>query len=398
MKYLRIGTEYYKVVEKPILDDEVHQTIIPWKRSTIVDDYGKEFLKDIPKYEGFTVVPSHNNYRPEVRGFYNKYASLSHELGMQVTLAEFPVTLSFLKHIFGDQLEIGIDYITIMWQKPLQVLPILCLVSEERSTGKTTFLNWLKLIFEDNMTINKNEDFRSRFNSDWAEKLIIAVDEVLLDRREDSERIKNLSTASYYKTEAKGKDKVESLFFGKFIMCSNNEHNFILIDENEIRYWVRKIPSIEKSTPDFMEQLKAELNLFVNYIATRSITSSKKTRMWFTKKQLRTEALEMLIRGTKYSVEKELILLLQEMFEDFDQDIICLSYNDIIELFRQSNQKISRREISRIVMDKWKIQHQNSSYDYYYKAINPNTTEWTVATINKKGRYFKFKKDFINNC
>ena len=56
------------------------------------------------------------------------------------------------------------------------------------------------------MTINNNEDFRSRFNSDWASKLIIAVDEVLLDKREDSERLKNLSTAKSYKTEAKGKD------------------------------------------------------------------------------------------------------------------------------------------------------------------------------------------------
>ncbi|WP_233884038.1 primase-helicase family protein [Tenacibaculum piscium] len=91
------------------------------------------------------------------------------------------------------------------------------------NTGKTSFLNWLKLLFQGNMTINKNEDFRSRFNSDWASKLIISVDEVLLDRREDSERIKNLSTAGSYKTESKGKDKVESNFFGKFILCSNNE-------------------------------------------------------------------------------------------------------------------------------------------------------------------------------
>jgi hypothetical protein len=57
------------------------------------------------------------------------------------------------------------------------------------------------------MTYNKNEDFRSQFNSDWASKLIIAVDEVLLDKVEDSERIKNLSTARTFKTEAKGKDQ-----------------------------------------------------------------------------------------------------------------------------------------------------------------------------------------------
>ena len=33
----------------------------------------------------------------------------------------------------------------------------------------------------------------SQFNSDWAGKLLIMVDEVLLNRREDSERLKNPS-------------------------------------------------------------------------------------------------------------------------------------------------------------------------------------------------------------
>lgn len=53
------------------------------------------------------------------------------------------------------------------------------------------------------MTLNANEEFRSHFNSYWAGKLIVAIDEVLLDKKEDSEKIKNLSTAKYYKVEAK---------------------------------------------------------------------------------------------------------------------------------------------------------------------------------------------------
>ncbi|MDZ7607206.1 MAG: hypothetical protein U5K79_16815 [Cyclobacteriaceae bacterium] len=44
-------------------------------------------------------------------------------------------------------------------------------MNKEPETGKTTFLNWLKAINQNNMTYNKNEDFRSQFNSDWASKL-----------------------------------------------------------------------------------------------------------------------------------------------------------------------------------------------------------------------------------
>ncbi len=78
--------------------------------------------------------------------------------------------------------------------------------------------------------------FRSQFNSDWAGKLLIVVDEVLLNRREDTERLKNLSTVLTYKVEAKGKDRYEVPFYTKFVLCSNNERNPVLIDAEETRF------------------------------------------------------------------------------------------------------------------------------------------------------------------
>jgi phage/plasmid-associated DNA primase len=93
------------------------------------------------------------------------------------------------------------------------------------------------------MTFNTNEDFHSQFNSDWANKLVVGVDEALLDRREDSERIKNLSTALSYKAEAKGKDRQEVEFFAKFILCSNNESCPIIVEKGETAIgYVKSIP------------------------------------------------------------------------------------------------------------------------------------------------------------
>jgi hypothetical protein len=65
-------------------------------------------------------------------------------------------------------------------------------------------MHFLHLWFGDNVTFNTNEDFGSQFNADWAGMLLICVDEALLSKREYSERIKNLSTARFYKIEAKG--------------------------------------------------------------------------------------------------------------------------------------------------------------------------------------------------
>jgi hypothetical protein len=165
-------------------------------------------------------------------------------------------TLAFLRHIFGEQYELGLDYLSLLYRSPAQQLPVLCLVSKERKTGKTTFLNLLKLIFGRTVTFNGNSDFRSQFNSDWMHTLLIAVDEVLLGRKEDSEKIKNLSTARTAKIEAKGKDRRETEFFGKFILCSNNEENFIIIEPSETRYWVRKVPVFERENIHLLKQMR----------------------------------------------------------------------------------------------------------------------------------------------
>lgn len=60
------------------------------------------------------------------------------------------------------------------------------------------------------------------------------------------EQIARFLTASVYKIEAKGKDLCEVQFFGKFIMCSNNEDTPVLIEPGETRYWVRKINPLKK--------------------------------------------------------------------------------------------------------------------------------------------------------
>jgi hypothetical protein len=291
-----------------------------------------------------------------------------------------------------------LDYLTILWRYPTQILPILCLVSEERKTGKTTFLNWLKLIFQGNMTINKNEDFRSRFNSDWSNKLIVAVDEVLLDKREDSERIKNLSTAQSYKTESKGVDKVESHFFGKFILCSNNEHNFIQIDRDEIRYWVRKVPRLqdENENPDLLADLKKELPHFMQFLNTREIKTKRQTRMWFKKEQIVTDALKNLVKGNKSYLDKEIQEILIDEFVKFEKDELYYSLGDLLEKLTKNNIRATSSKVSETLKSQFGLESTNGSYSKYYLALNPSSNNHIVEETKQKGRYYTFmKKDYI---
>ncbi|WP_423129728.1 primase-helicase family protein [Gaoshiqia sp. Z1-71] len=401
--YLRIGTEYFKIIQQPLSSGDKDRKIIPWNKTVVDEDHGKTYrLNRIPKYDSFCLIPDHLNYKREVNrdlengvnGAYNLYEPIS----WVPANGEFSNTMIFLKHIFGEQLDIGLDFLTIIFRYPTQILPILCLVSNERNTGKTTFLNWLKSIYKGNMTINTNEDFRNQFNSGWTSKLIIGVDEVLLDKKEDAERIKNLSTTKTIKSEAKGRDKIEQEFFGKFILCSNNETDFIKIPPDEIRFWIRKVPTIENENIGMLKDLNSEIPFFLKFLSTRIIETPHSTRMWFTPDQLFTNALrEIKLKGTT-QLEREIKTLLIDQFLTFQKDELKFTPKDILNLLKNESSVYSKStDVIDIVKGKWGYeQEKEPKYYHTYHWLSENNEVPVMDKHGKNGRYYTFKRcDFI---
>ncbi|MDR1737771.1 MAG: DUF5906 domain-containing protein, partial [Candidatus Symbiothrix sp.] len=296
-RYIRVGTTLYKIVRRPRINgDEVEDKIV-WSYETLRQDYGKNNLPEIEKYDGFCIIPDHINYCQVFGTYLNQYEPISHI----PCSGDFPHIRLFLEHIFCEQIEFGLDYLQLLYTQPTQMLPILLLVSNERNTGKTTFLRFLKMIFGKNATFNTNEDFRSQFNADWANRLLVLVDELLLNKMEDTEKIKNLSTAGDYKIEAKGKDRREIEFFAKFVLCSNNERNPIIIPKEEVRFWVRKINPVEQDNIHLREQIYSEIPHFLHFLINRKLSTENESRMWFNPQQLETPAL---LKIKKYNTNK----------------------------------------------------------------------------------------------
>jgi hypothetical protein len=96
--YLRIGTEYYKVVDKPYTFDKV-RIIVRWKKQTILDDHGKYYLEGIPKYDGFCLIPDHTRFRQVIGNHYNRYEKLP----CRPRKGTCDHILSFFRHVFGAQ-------------------------------------------------------------------------------------------------------------------------------------------------------------------------------------------------------------------------------------------------------------------------------------------------------
>ena len=393
--YLRVGTTYYKTIEKPTISGDKLQILTKWSRETIIHDHEKKYLGKIPKYDGFCCIPEHINYRKFIDGFYNLYNEIPFQPASgEIQKENIPFSINFMSHIFGEQLEFGLDYIKILLLYPTQILPILCLVSKERSTGKTTFIKWMKEVFGLNMTYIKGDSFGSQFNSDWASMLLVAIDEVFFDKKEITERLKYLSTTNKDKIEAKGKDREEAEFFAKFILCSNNEDNFIQIDENEIRFWIRKINPIKQENTEFLKNLIAEIPAFLKFLKDRKFSTQKFTRMWFTPAQIRTKALQKLVFKNANKLELKIIELLYEFFESNEDQEIHVVPQDILSMVNRMFRPTywTRNDVRNVLKDSWKLEPQKNGLTYIRYDID---FSGNFYQNNAVGRFFTIKKDFI---
>lgn len=394
-KYERVGTTLYKITQKPMPNGENINVRLPWSFDVLRQDYGKGYIASVPKYDGFCTIPDHINYKPVISNFRNRYEQLDH----------FPKEgncdscLLLIHHIFQEHYELGLDYIQLLYLKPRIKLPVLLLVSSERNTGKSTFLNFLKMIFGNNMTFNTNEDFKSQFNSDWTDKLLIGVDETLLNRIEDTERIKNLSTSFSHKSESKGKDKAEISFFGKFIFCSNNINNAIYIEAGETRFWIREVPTLKIDDPNFLMKLEKEIPAFLFYIAHRTLSTKQESRMWFRHSLYQTDALKRMIAYNRNENEVVLWDLLIEIIDLHDAEHIEFCINDLLNLLHQkrSSFRIGQIEVRNIVQNIWKLTPAvNNSYPYLTYQYD-HSSETNYSTIKRKGRYYSVSKQFLLN-
>ncbi|SNB06299.1 primase-helicase family protein [Flavobacterium psychrophilum] len=388
--YLRVGTTYFKKSLYPSVNGDFIEILIVWSSELIRQDHGKNTLSEVERYDGFICIPENRpeHFKKRVQDYYNTY----HQISKSPKEGDITNTMIFLSHIFGDQKEIGIDYLQLLYLKPTQILPILCLVSKERSTGKSTFLKWLKAIFEFNMTFLTNSDFSSQFNSDYTSKLIIAVDEVLFKTNELTERLKYLSTSSSHKTESKGKDKKESNFFGKFILCSNNETSFIKIDPDEIRFWVIRINQFEKEDVHFLNKLILEIPAFLHFLTNRKLSTENNSRMWFTPAQIKTKALQRLVKYNSSKFETELANALLNTMESLDIEVIEFTNTDLLNILNKFRIKYDANEIKTIIKKSWRLEQAKNSNQYQKITVTNDLDFFQNLT---KGRYYSVTKAFL---
>lgn len=408
--YIRIGTDYYKKIVETSPNKQTEINLKQWSITTIKADYhnSKMFLKKIPKCDGFTNIPENDPEKfqqivhSEKSGIksvlYNRYYPVSYF----PKSGEWNNINTLLHHIFDYRNSSGVslyefilDYLQIIYLQPTVKLPVLCLVSKENGTGKTTFLNFLRAIFIENMRILDSDRISSKFNGSWAGKLIVAIDESLIAMDKDTvkNRIKMIATNQTIPLEEKGMEAREIPNFAKLIMCSNDETNFMRIDQEENRYCIVKVSSISKEKNDnkLFEKMTEEIPAFLYFLKNRQLYYQDKGRLYFDESVYTTPALEKVKERTENPLFKNLKDVIKTQFIIAkDRDNIKLSLKVLTDLVSLQYKYADKMRIQEYLNDNNYKTKASTNFEYFIPG--------TEDPIKMKDKVYEFDiKDFLND-
>lgn len=424
--YMRVGCDWFHVVQVPNKHGDTQEEIKKWSIGEIQRDYGKKnphFIDDIPKYDAWCNIPSMmvDSYKRVHNGCFNLFNPIAHGLADGVPFN----TLFFMKHLFGgkgsvtmshnvatreleieevailgDPFTVALDYLTVMYQYPDQILPVPCLVSEANGTGKSTFLKWLKDIYGSNATIIDNERFKQNFNSHYITKFIIGIDEGFLDveKRAEKERLKKLATDDKQFLEFKGADVQEVDFYGKIIICSNDAKSLMKIEDGEIRWFVIEVPTFASQgypeDPEFRNKMRSEIPCWLNYIKNRKIVHPKEGRAWFKPEYIMTDQLRVIIEHTRNYLDKVVDDYIEDMFKTYQVAEIKISMNYLTDMINKSGVKyrVDKISVMKYLKEKKKLTLSEKP-EYISTPCDFSEEGMSIIYFKQTARYVTLKRE-----
>lgn len=354
--YLRVKCDYFKFVTLYDRYDTPFKSIAGWKKEEIKQDNGTTIFANIPRFDGFVMNPDNKNFKQVYRGCFNLYSKFPHTSYPEVVNeTDIPNSISLIKRVFGEQLEQGLIYLKVLYEYPKQILPILTLISEDRGTGKTTFINWIQMLFGENAVQISPESLTQDHNTIYAHKNIILIDEAFAEKKGTVEKIKHITTAEYITVNPKFVQQYSIPFYGKIILCTNKEKDFAQIDLKEIRFWVRKLSVITELNTRIEDDLKTEIPKFLKYLEQLPTPDFTKSRMVFTPAEIATKELDYIKEESKSWLRKAIEIKVGEFFDGNEMEYFEATISDIKERWFSHNSKAEADYISKVLREEMKM-------------------------------------------
>jgi hypothetical protein len=359
--YIRVGCDYFKVLRVKNRYGINRTELKAWKKSELTTDYGSDFAKSIMKYDSFIMTPDNINYKQVIGDSFNLYSPFAHTPAP----GEWTWTKRLLEHVFGEQYDQGLRYMQILYRYPEKQTVILALVSVERQTGKTTFVNYLDMLFGENMIVVSPSNFTSDFNS-YAKKNIVVIEETLFEKKLIIEKLKALATQKKLAYNEKFISVHSVDFYGKVILTSNYEDRFALIDKEEVRFFVRKLSAPIFKNHAIEDNLLKEIPAFLSHLNSLPPVDWSVSRSGFTPEELMNENLTAVVKESRHEISKELKLYVDDYFNTNDGvDSFQASAIDIKTRFFPNDSRNGIAYIMRALKDDLNMQPEDKVMQYF---------------------------------
>lgn len=181
-------------------------------------------------------------------------------------------------------------------------------------------------------------------------------------------------------------------FFGKLIITSNDEHKFSKVDDKEIRYWVRKVPSLkDKANHNILNDMVAEIPNFLQHLLTLPQIDFSKSRMVFEAEEIETDALAVVKNESKSQLYKELFDIFEDLFAN-SPDLKSLEFipNDVKDRFYRNNSHVGTSYIRGVMKKEFDLKALGVRKYYPFEDSKMNTIPVRTGSAFKLERsYFK---------
>jgi len=207
-------------------------------------------------------------------------------------------------------------------------------------------------------------DLASDFNASYAWKNLLCIEESTFDSKAVLEKLKNLSTQQKITVNDKGVSHYSLPFHGKLIITSNDERKFSKVDVEEIRYWIRKVPTLKgKGNDNILADMMKEIPAFLDYIRSQpELKLGGSSRQLFQPWEIYTDALKTVKEESLSSVHKTLNIHLADICsENRDVETFYLRPSDVKKAFFRSNGSVQVDYIKTVLSNEMKLEYLSKS-------------------------------------
>ena len=143
-------------------------------------------------------------------------------------------------------------------------------------------------------------------------------------------------------------------FFGKFVLCSNNERNPVLIEAAETRYWVRRVPPLPYDDQHLLAKMRAEIPGLLFYLQQRTLSSYEESRMWFAPRLLVTDAPRRIVHYNRSKTETEMLSIIHDIMEAENLAEYRFDVSDMVNMLEIRGIRVDHPSVRRILAETWR--------------------------------------------